>query len=130
MKNKRHKEHTPCSQADADALLRDLDSPDDSARAKAVRSLCPCRLGWTAFEQGVETLYKLQKDTNPDVRAAALHVFEDAAEMESSGLPTHRSEGTNEMLRTKRASRFRKDEDDLVEARKGRGTERIPRRRR
>jgi hypothetical protein len=118
LKNKRYNNQEKCSPLEIEALRRDLESPDDAARAKAARSVCPCRLGWTAFEQSIETLSKLQKDANPDVRAAALHVFEDAAELESDGLPTHRREGTSEMLRVKRASRFRKDEDDLAALRR------------
>ena len=123
MKNKRHDKQNKGSQADAEALRRDLASPDDAARAKAVRALCPCRMGWEAFERNIEAVSKLQKDESPAVRAAALHVFEDAGEMESSGLPTHRREGANEMLRVKRASRFRKEDEDLDALRRAKETE-------
>ena len=126
MKNKRHANEEKCSPLEMEALRHDLESPDDAARAKAVRALCPCRLGWTAFEQSLEAVSKLRKDADPAVRAAALHVFEDAAELESSGLETHRREGTNEMLRVKRASRFSKEAEELAEIASAKKVERRP----
>ena len=56
---------------------------------------------------------KLTKDPSPVVRAAALHVFEDAAQMQSDGLPTNPREARNELLRTRRNSRFARDADEL-----------------
>jgi hypothetical protein len=65
----------------------------------------------------MDIVRKLQKDPNPRVRAAALHEFEDAFEMDSSGLPTTRQEVTNEMVVRKRQMRWETDEeDDLPES--------------
>ncbi len=98
---------------DEDARLRvDLHSPDEATRARAVRSVCPCHAGWGPFEAHLDAVARLTKDESPVVRASALHVFEDAVQVESGGLPTSRREVTNEMLRTRRHSRFRRDADD------------------
>ena len=58
--------------------MADLRAPDEATRAKAVRSVCPCRLGWETFQDTMDTLKERVKDASPHVRAQALHVFEDA----------------------------------------------------
>lgn len=98
--------------------MMELKSPDAQVRASAVRSLCPCHAGWEVFEQNIGLIEQLKKDPCEDVRASALHVFEDAGEMQSGGYPTNPREMTNEMLRTKRASRFRPDAEDVAAAQK------------
>jgi len=47
------KAQTPhvCSVPDIDAILRDIESPDETVRASAVRLLCPCRSGWEPFKE-------------------------------------------------------------------------------
>jgi len=95
---------------DFSAVIADMESSDEMVRAKAVRSLCPCHGGWEPFERHLSRIKLLCKDPSPLVRRAALHLFEDADEMQSDGLPTHRREATNEMLRIRRASRFRRAE--------------------
>ena len=67
---------TPDAQFDLDRTLLDLQSPDAEVRAKAVRSLCPCLVGATVFEQHLDVVDRLRKDPSPEVRADALHVFE------------------------------------------------------
>lgn len=104
-----------CVVSDMNAILRDIESPDEAVRAAAVRSLCPCRSGWKLFEAHLPLIRQLQKDSSPLVRASALHLFEDADEMQTEGLPTHPREVHNEMLRTKRASRFRCDPDEIAQ---------------
>jgi hypothetical protein len=104
-----------CSIPDMDAILRDIESPDETVRASAVRTLCPCRSGWDYFEANLPLIRQLQKDASPLVRASALHLFEDADEMQTEGLPTNPREVHNEMLRTKRASRFARDPDELAQ---------------
>jgi len=96
-----------------ESLRLDLQSPDELTRARAVRSLCPCHAGWQPFEQQLKIVSELQKDASRIVRGAAIHVFEDAAEMESSGYPTNPREISNEMLRTKRASRFPRETGEI-----------------
>jgi hypothetical protein len=107
----------PAPEIDLDALMHDLHSIDDAMRARAVRSICPCRLGWDAFQHCMDTVKQLQKDPNPAVRAAALHVFKDAYGMDSRGLPTSPQEMKNEMLARKRQMRWRSDdmEEDILD---------------
>lgn len=64
-------------------LMNDLKAPDETTRARAVRSVCPCRLEWEMFQETMETLEGLTKDPSPHVRAQALHVFEDAYGMQA-----------------------------------------------
>jgi hypothetical protein len=109
-----------CEVLDVERVLRDIQSDDEDVRARAVRSLCPCRSGWGPFEQHLHLISALRKDPSPLVRKEALHLFEDAGEMESEALPTHPSQATNEMVQTRRASRFRRDESNEG-ARKPRG---------
>ena len=102
-----------CTEIDAESLLQHIKSSDEQIRAKAVRSLCPCHVGWQTFEQHLSVVLLLTHDPSPIVRANALHVFEDAGEMEGEGITTHPSMATNEMVRAKRASRFRSDPEEL-----------------
>jgi hypothetical protein len=99
-------------------LLSDLQSSDEAVREKAVGLLCPCHAGWEMFERHMDVVARLKKDPSRRVRARALHVFEDAAEMQSSGYPTHRREAVDVMLRQKRRSRFRPDDEELEARRK------------
>ena len=109
-------------------ITQGLASPDRKCRARAVLVLCPCRAGWEPFEQHLDDLARLRKDPDPAVRARALHVFQDAAELQSEGYPTTPREADNEMVRTRRASRFPPDEDELAERCADRRARRRPRR--
>ncbi len=120
----------PCIVLDIERVLGDIHSDDDAVRARAVRSLCPCRSGWGAFEQHLPMIEALKKDPSPLVRKEALHLFEDAGEMQSEGVPTNPREATNEMLQTRRRSRFRPDEPVVPAAKPGKrgdGDRRRPR---
>jgi hypothetical protein len=75
-------------------------------RARAARGICPCRLGWEVFEQCMALVEPLRKNPSPAVRRAALHVFEDAFQMESRGLPTTPQEIHNVIVARRRASRW------------------------
>ena len=112
MKRKHTANH--CASLDIESLRLDLQSPDDAVRARAVRALCPCHAGWQPFEEHIQLLAELQKDASHLVRSVAKHVFEDAAEMESSGYPTNPREISNDMLRTKRALRFPRDAEEIT----------------
>ena len=59
-----------------------LHADDAATRARAVRSLCPCRVGWASYEEHALELERLAKDDDPKVRAIALHIREDAAILE------------------------------------------------
>jgi len=47
-------------------------------RARAVRQICPCRMPWSVFHRLRKAAKQLQQDPDPDVRANALHIEEDA----------------------------------------------------
>ena len=69
--------------ADIGRLLAEMQSPDEGTRAQAVRQVCPCRLPWEVFGQLRKAAQRLQHDPSPLVRAQALHVEEDAREIEA-----------------------------------------------
>ena len=86
------KKHATRAVADHERLLMEVQSPEVpevAVRVKALRALCPCHAGWERFEQYMDIVERLKKDTSPVVRAIALHVFEDATEVQSSRCPTH-----------------------------------------
>lgn len=114
----RKQNHDKCTIVDAVKLFSDLESSDETVRLKAVRSLCPCRAGWEVFEKHMDVVAQLKKDPSSKVRVAALHIFQDAGEMQNDGYPTHRREVFNEMLRTKRTSRLRPYDEELEAKRK------------
>lgn len=90
-------------------LLSDLQSPDEFVRAKALGSLCPCRNGWELFEEHVKIVSQLTKDSCPEIRAGALHIFEDAALIQSIGDAEYRFQSVEDVLRKKRASGSRRE---------------------
>ena len=94
----------------SERLLADLQSPDEMVRVRAVHAVCPCEAGPELFEKHRAVLAKMKKDPSPLVREIALHIFNDSDENHSDGLPTRRAEATNEMLRTRRQSRFKREE--------------------
>jgi hypothetical protein len=68
---------------DADVLLAQLRSADEEVRVKALHRVCPCGAGFVVFERFRPEVKRLQKDLSPAVRAAALHVEQDACEIEA-----------------------------------------------
>jgi hypothetical protein len=116
---RKKKKHAACHAVDSERLISELQSPDETIRAKAVRALCPCHAGWELFEQHIGVVSPLEKDISPAVRAHALHVLEDAMKMHSVGDPGYRRQIAEGMVRKKRVSRFRSEEAELVKKRKG-----------
>jgi len=114
----RKKKAAPAA-VDIERVLADVQSPDEEVRGKAVREFCPCHAGWETFEQHVVVVSRLTRDKSRAVRAHALHVFQDAAEMHSLGDPAHRLQFMEEMTRKKRASRFRPEEAEREARQKG-----------
>jgi hypothetical protein len=102
---------------------------DEVTRGDAVRSLCPCHAGWDLFEEHVGTLHRLLKDPNDLVRRHALHVFEDAARMQSAGELDYYHDIRHESLGEKRASSRYRSMDDRLEARRERQIRKSQRRR-
>lgn len=88
---------------DRELLLSELQSTDEVVRAKALGSLCPCRNDWELFEQHVNIVSRLTKDSCPEIRAFALHVLEDAAHIQSIGDAEYRFQAIEDMLSRKRA---------------------------
>ncbi len=108
-----------CAAVDLERLLLDLQSPDETVRAKAVRSLCPCHAGWKRFEELFSVVSQLTQDSSPAVRAHALHVYEDAVKIQSIEDSAHRLETVEEKLRQKHASRFGDEEAKFEVKRSG-----------
>jgi len=48
-----------------------------------LHSICPCAAGFPLYERFRGEVKRLQKDPDPRVRAAALHVEHDACEIET-----------------------------------------------
>src|SRR5881396_37175 len=110
MAKKNHSE--PACEVDLEQIIAKMGSADEAARLKAVRTVCPCRMGWDGFQRCMEIVQRLNKDPSPAVRRAAMHVFEDAHEMDSSGLQTSRQEVTNEMAATRRRMRWASEDEE------------------
>jgi hypothetical protein len=81
----------------------DLHSDDPHRREFALRCICPCHGSWSLFERHLEDVRRLQKDADPDVRAAALHLWEDVGKLESIECQQYRTEE-----RAKRSDRRRR----------------------
>jgi hypothetical protein len=109
---------------DISRSVADLQAADEVVRGHAVRSLCPCHVGWEVFEQHVDVVLRRLRDRSHVVRAHALHVFEDAVVMQSAEDLRFYLEAGEERIGEKRASsRFRSIEERL-EARRNRKTRR------
>jgi hypothetical protein len=67
---------------DPDVLLAQLRSADEEERVKALHRVCPCAAGFLVYEQFRGEVKRLQKDSSLRVRAAALHVEQDACLIE------------------------------------------------
>ena len=68
---------------DADVLLAQLRSAEEEVRVKALHRVRPCGAGFVVHERFRAAVQRLQKDPSPAVRAAALHVEQDACEIEA-----------------------------------------------
>jgi hypothetical protein len=88
-----------------EGILLDLQSQDETVRAKAVHDLCPCHAGWDGFEQLIGVVLRLTHDRSPAVRAGALHVYHDAVRIQSLEDSAHRLEAVEEELCRKHAFR-------------------------
>ena len=63
-------------------LLTQLRDLDDEVRVKALHRVCPCGAGFRVYERFRGEVKRLQEDPIPRVRAAALHVEQDACLIE------------------------------------------------
>lgn len=73
----------PPSAAAIARILAEMQSPDEQTRAHAVEQACPCRVPWDTFCQLRKAAQRLRRDPSPLVRATALHVEENAREIEA-----------------------------------------------
>jgi hypothetical protein len=85
----------------------DLDSDDPHRREFALRCICPCHGSWLLFEQHLADVKRLQKDPDPGVRAAALHLWEDVGKLESIEFHDYRAEDRAERRDSRRPRRAR-----------------------
>jgi len=104
---------------DIKTILGNLNVSDEAVRGDAVRYLCPCHAGWELFEEHVGVLHRLLQDPSDVVRRHALHVFEDAARMQSRGDLEYCVEADEEKIGEKRTSCYRSMEQRF-EARRAR----------
>jgi hypothetical protein len=63
-------------------VLAQLRSADEDVRVKALHRVCPCGAGFLVYERFRGEVRRLQKDPSRRVRAAALHVEQDACLIE------------------------------------------------
>jgi hypothetical protein len=108
---------TPPCPVDRERLRADLQSSEAAVRARAARAVCPCRTDWETFEGLLDTLRRLTKDASPEVRANALHVFEDAFERDNEGPPTTPQALTNELVARRCQARWQPDAAERPAAR-------------
>lgn len=112
---------------DVKQMETDLQVTDQVVRSKAVGSLCPCLAGWDLFEDKVDVVIRSLRDPSRDVRRNALHVFEEAAVMQSRDVLKYYLEPGEEKIGEKPFLHFRSMEQRLearakrkMERRKGR----------
>ena len=108
------------SKVNHELLLSNLKSPYALVRARTVGSLCPCDKGWELFEQYAHIVSQLTKDSSAAVRASALHVFNDAAHMQSIGDAEYCFHSVEDKLRKKRKPRLQSEEAEPELRRTGR----------
>jgi len=68
---------------DVDEVRSGLESQDDEARLRALRQCCPCRSGYSVYEVFRSEVRRLSKDPHPEIRKLALHIEQEACEIES-----------------------------------------------
>ena len=68
---------------DVKQIEAELQATDEVVRSHGVSGLCPCRGDWDVLEQKVDVLMRALRDPSRVVRRTALHVFDDAAVMQS-----------------------------------------------
>lgn len=103
---------------DIKGRLQDSQSPDEVVRGDFARALCPCHAGWELFEQHVGVVFRLLRDPSHVVRAHALHVFEDAARMQSAEELHYYLGPGEEKIGEKRA--LHRSREERLEARRNR----------
>src|SRR6476469_10292814 len=88
---------------DVNQIETDLQATDEVARSHGVRGLCPCHGARDVLEQKVDVLMRSMRDPSRIVRRMALHVFYDAALMQSKEELKYYVEPGEEKIGEKRA---------------------------
>ena len=101
-------------------IIADLQVTDEVVRGDSVRGLCPCHAGWDVFEEHVSDVLRLLKDPSREVRRNALHVFEDAARIQSARDLSYSLEPGEEKIGEKRVSARFRSMEDRIQARRDR----------
>lgn len=115
----RKKKPINVDRVDHERLLANLRSPHALVRSRAAGSLCPCDKGWELFEQYAHVVSQLTRDNSAAVRASALHVIHDAANMQSFEDAEYLFQSVEDKLRKKRAPKRRSEEAELEVRRTG-----------
>jgi len=98
---------------DVKKIEADLQATDEILRSHGVRGLCPCHGARDVLEQKVDVLMRSLRDPSRVVRRMALHVFDDAAIMQSKEELKYYLEPGEEKIGEKRALHFRSMEQRL-----------------
>ena len=112
---------------DIERAVADSEVSEEVLRGDAVRAFCPCRAGWSDFEQHINLVTRGLRDPSRIVRRNALHVFEDAVRMQLAEDLQYYIEDGEEKLSEKRASAYRSMEQRL-EARREKRNRRFKKR--
>ena len=112
---------------DIERAVADSEVSEEVLRGDAVRAFCPCRAGWSDFEQHINLVTRGLRDSSRIVRRNALHVFEDAVRMQLAEDLQYYIEDGEEKLGEKRASGHRSMEQRL-EARREKRNRRFKKR--
>jgi hypothetical protein len=99
------KSHDEVCVIDVQQLKLGLQSDDLAVRLKTLRGICPCRLGWEAFDVCRPMVVALQKDGDAEIRRVAKHVMADAFQMKSEGTATTNAQTHNDMAARKQKYR-------------------------
>lgn len=78
VETKRRERDQPFTAEEEARILNDMAAADPAVRARAVRTICPCKISYERFLRLRKAAKRLQKDPDPMVRANAFHVEEDA----------------------------------------------------
>src|ERR1043165_4000065 len=113
---------------DIERAVADSEVSDDVLRGSAVRAFCPCRAGWSDFEQHVNVVTRGLKDPSRIVRRNALPVFEDAVRMQLAEDLRYYVEDGAEKIGEKRASARYRSMEQRLEARREKRTRRYKKR--
>lgn len=116
------------SKPDIERAVADSEVSDEVLRGSAVCAFCPCRAGWSDFEQHINLVTRGLRDPSHIVRRNALHVFEDAVRMQLAEDLQYYIEDGEEKIGEKRASARYRSMEQRLEARREKRNRRFKKR--